>query len=75
MKAIWREELSISQVNLIDETARCLANQQATATNGQLPNWKSLTSEEQENVAGHILSVFLAQGQAMHNLIKRGEVP
>jgi len=71
--SIWREEWPTFRVNLVDETARCLANQQAAATGGQRPDWVSLTSEQQENLAENIMRIFVAQDQAMGNLLKRGE--
>lgn len=71
----WRDEWPTFRVKLIDETARCFANQQAAVTNGQQADWVSLTSEQQENLTHDIVRTFLAQEQAMDNLIKRGLVP
>ena len=71
----WRDEWPTFRVNLIDETARCLANQQAAMTHGQQPNWASLTSEQQAKLTEYIMRIFLAQEQAMDNLVKRGAVP
>jgi hypothetical protein len=71
----WRDEWPTFRVNLIDETARCLANQQAAVTNGQQPDWGSLTSEQQANLTEYIVRILLAQEQAMDNLVKRGLVP
>ncbi|KGJ72070.1 hypothetical protein GY21_17895 [Cryobacterium roopkundense] len=71
----WRDEWPPFRVKLIDETARCFANQQVAVTNGQQPDWVSLTSEQQENLTENIAHIFRAQAQAMDNLVKRGLVP
>ena len=70
--ANWREAWPLFRVNLVDETARCLAEQQSAATCGQRPRWEGLTNEQQDNLAENIAGIFLAQDQAMHNLIERG---
>ena len=65
----WRDEWSVFRVNLIDETARCLADQQSAATGGKQPRWDALTSAEQDNLVEGTAAVFLAMDQAMHNLV------
>ena len=74
-EAAWRTEWSAFRVSLVDETARCLADQQSAATGGQRPRWDALTAGQQDNLAGNIAGIFHAQDQAMHNLLKRGVVP
>jgi hypothetical protein len=71
----WRDEWPEFRVHLIDETARCLADQQSAATGGQRPRWEALTTVQQTNLAENIAGVYLAQDQALANLIKRGLVP
>ena len=65
----WRGEWPVFRVNLVDETARCLADQQSAATGGQRPRWEALTSVEQNNMAESVVRIFLAQDQALHNLL------
>ena len=45
----WRDEWPAFGAKLIDETARCFANQQAAVTTGRQPDWVPLTSEQQKN--------------------------
>jgi hypothetical protein len=71
----WRDEWSPFRVNLIDETARCMADQQAAATGGTRPGWAQLTRVQQVNVMDGIAGVFFAMDQAMLNLDRRGLVP
>ena len=71
-KANWRDEWPMFRVKLVDETARCLVDQQSAATGGRRPRWEALTSEQQNNLAENIAGIFLAQDQAMHNLVERG---
>ncbi|TFD30374.1 hypothetical protein E3T40_15385 [Cryobacterium sp. TMT1-19] len=70
--ANWREVWPLYRVKLVDETARCLAEQQSAATSGQRPRWEELTGVQQKNLAENIAGIFLAQDQAMHNLVERG---
>lgn len=69
----WRNEWPAFRVNLVDETARCLADQQSAATGGKQPRWKALTGAQQDNLAEGIAGVFLAMDQAMHNLVSAGD--
>lgn len=71
----WRDEWPPFRVNLIDETARCLANQRAEESNAQSPRWEQLSSVEQVNLSGFVASVFLAMDQAMASLTDRGQIP
>jgi hypothetical protein len=73
--ANWRDEWPLFRVNLVDETARCLADQQSAATGGQRPRWEALTSVQQNNLAESIAGLFRAQDQAMGNLARRGLIP
>jgi len=68
----WRDIWPVFRVNLVDETARCLADQQAAATGGQRPHWETLTKGQQNNLAENIAGIFVAQDQAMENLVVRG---
>ena len=70
----WRDEWPPFRVDLIDETARCLADQQSAATGGKQPRWKSLTGVEQTNLVEGIAGVFLAMDQAMYKLDERGAI-
>ena len=38
-EADWRDERPLFQVNLVDETARCLADQQSAPVGGQPLRW------------------------------------
>ncbi|WP_130176565.1 hypothetical protein [Cryobacterium sp. SO1] len=71
-EASWRDDWPPFRVALVDETARCLAEQQSTATAGQRPRWAELSSVQQNNLAENIAGIFLAQDQALHNLVERG---
>lgn len=71
-RANWRDQWPVFRVSLVDETARCLADRQSAATGGQRPSWEALTSDQQSNLAENIAGIFLAQDQAMHNLVERG---
>ncbi|MDY7528121.1 MULTISPECIES: hypothetical protein [unclassified Cryobacterium] len=68
----WRDYWPPFRVALVDETARCLADQQSTATAGQRPRWADISSVQQNNLTENIAGVFVAQDQAMHNLAERG---
>jgi hypothetical protein len=68
----WRDQWPVFRVNLVNETARCLADQQSAATDGKRPGWDSLTGAEQGNLAENIAGIFLAQDEAIGNLIARG---
>ena len=67
----WRDEWPAFRVNLVDETARCLSDQQSAATGGQRPRWEALTREQQNILSQNIAGIFLAQDQAMRNLVQR----
>jgi hypothetical protein len=68
----WRDVWSPFRVKLIEETARCLSNQQAEATRGERPRWDELTEEEQFNLVENLARVSLAVDEAMHNLTEQG---
>jgi hypothetical protein len=68
-KVSWRDVWPTFRVNLVEETARCLADQQTWATGGRMPGWDALSAEEQHNLAENIARIFLAQDQAAHNLL------
>lgn len=65
----WRDVWPAFRVSLVEETARCLADQQSRVTGGARPRWDALTSEEKETFAENIAGIFLAQDQALHNLL------
>jgi hypothetical protein len=73
--ANWRDVWPVFRVNLVDETARCLADRQSAATGGERPLWEALTSQQRDDLADNIAGIFLAQDQAMTNLVERGLVP
>lgn len=68
----WRDQWPALRVALVSETARCLADQQSSATGGRRPRWVSLTRAQQSNLAENIAGIFLAQDEAIANLIERG---
>jgi hypothetical protein len=69
----WRGEWSAFRVALVDETARCVAEQRSFLSRGRERSWKALAADEQVNLTEFVASVFAAQDQAMANLDKRGE--
>jgi len=73
-KEKWRDEWPPFRLMLIDETARCLADQQHTATGGERSGWKTLTTVEQKNLTANIAGIFLAMDQAIQNLDDRSEI-
>ena len=72
-ESTWRDEWSVFRVDLVTETARCLADQQSRLTDGQRPRWERLTNEQRINMAENIAGIFIAQGQALHNLLAAAE--
>ena len=72
---IWREHWSPFRVKVVDETARCLSDQQSALTGGQRPRWDALTRVQQENMTENIAGIFIAMDQAVKNLDDRGEIP
>lgn len=72
-KSTWRDEWSVFRVNLVTETARCLADQQSRLTHGQRPRWETLTNKEQIDLVENIAGIFVAQDQALHHLLAAGE--
>jgi hypothetical protein len=71
---IWREHWSRFRVKVVDETARCLSDQQSAATGGQRPRWDALTRVQQETMTENIAGIFIAMDQALKNLDDRGEI-
>lgn len=67
----WRDTWPPFRIELVEETARCLTNRGSSATGGALPRWEALTSAEQENAFHIVARTFLAQDEAMQNLIQR----
>lgn len=61
----WRDAWPVFRVTLIDETARCLANQRAASTLDPSTRWDGLSGIEQKNLVEGIASVFLAMDEAM----------
>jgi hypothetical protein len=51
-EASWREVWPAFRVNLVEETARCLADHQSNATDGLMPGWGVLSSQERLSGAG-----------------------
>ncbi len=71
----WREVWPTFRVNLVNETARCLADQESAATGGQRSRWDDFSSAQQDNLVENIARIFIAQDQAMENIIERGLAP
>lgn len=71
----WREIWSPFRVALIDETAKCLADQRAEATVGNEPSWTALSEMERDALTESIAWTFSAMDQALSNLDKRGSLP
>lgn len=71
----WRNAWSPFRVNLVDETARCMADLQATVTGARQRRWSALTGEQQNDMVEFIALVYFAQELAMKNLDERGLIP
>lgn len=71
----WRNAWSPFRVNLVNETARCMADLQSTVTGARDRRWAALTSEQQNDMVEFIALVHFAQELAMKNLDERGLVP
>lgn len=71
----WRNAWSPFRVNLVDETAQCMAELQSVVTGKSQRRWEELTSEQQEDMVEFIALVHFAQELAMKNLDERGLVP
>ena len=74
-ESAWREVWPQYRVDFVDETARCLANHQSLVTHGKLHHWAGLTEDQRTQLTEYVAWVFLAQEQAMENLVKRGQFP
>jgi hypothetical protein len=68
----WRDAWPVFRVTLIDETARCLANQRAASTLDPSARWDGLSGIEQNNLMEGLASVFLAMDEAMSILSAAG---
>ena len=70
----WRADWPAFRVELVDETARCFADQLSAETQGRQPRWDWLTSEQQFDLVEIIAGISLAESQAMSNLVERGVI-
>lgn len=71
-KTSWRDEWTPFRLALVDETARCVAEQLSTDADGHQPTWETLSRRKQVELTEHVASIFLAQERAMHRLAERG---
>jgi len=71
-KANWRDEWPSFRLAVINETAKCVANE--LCAGGQHPSWDELTPAKQVELIEHVAFISMAEGQAMSNLVERGEV-
>ncbi|MFJ3393661.1 hypothetical protein [Leifsonia aquatica] len=69
----WRDVWPQFRIDLVEETARCVADSQSIGTDGAVPRWADLPERTQHNLIENIARIFLAQDQAMGNLIERAE--
>lgn len=69
----WRDVWPQFRIDLVEETARCVADNQSIATRGGVPRWAQLSDQTRHNLIENIARIFLAQDQAMHNLIEKAE--
>jgi len=67
----WRDVWPREEVLLVDETARCLANQNSAGASSR-PNWNGLSNAQQVNLADNIAGIFLARERALETLRRRG---
>ena len=75
IEADWREEWPSFRLAVVEETAKCVANELCTGTEGQHPSWDELTPAKRVELIEHVAFISMAEGQAMSNLVERGEVP
>ena len=73
-ESAWREVWPQYRVDFVDETARCLANHWSLITKGESLDWAERTVAERAQLTEDVAWVFLAQEQAMENLVKRGQM-
>ena len=74
IEADWREEWPSFRLAVVKETAKCAANQLCAGTGGQHPSWDELAPAQRTEWIEHIAFISMAEGQAMSNLVERGEV-
>lgn len=67
----WRDVWPQFRIDLVEETARCVADNQSIGTRGDVPGWAELSEQTQHNLIENIARIFVAQDQAMHNLIEK----
>lgn len=67
----WRDVWPQFRIDLVEETARCVADKQSLGTDGETPRWAELPHHTQRNLIENIARTFLAQDQAMHNLMEK----
>jgi hypothetical protein len=70
----WREVWPQFRIDLVEETARCVADNQSIGTGGKVPRWAELPEQTQQDLIENIARIFLAQDQAMHNLVQSQRV-
>jgi hypothetical protein len=69
----WRDLWPRFRIDLVEETARCVADNQAIGAGGKVHGWAGLPEQTQQNLIENMARIFLAQDQAMGNLIERAE--
>ena len=68
----WRDTWPAFRLAVVDETARCLANQLAADTGEAQAAWEALSRRERMRLIEHVAGVMMAQDGAIQNLAERG---
>lgn len=69
--ASWRDVWPQFRIDLVEETARCVTDNQSIGTGGEVLRWAELPRQTQQNLIENIARIFVAQDQAMGKLIER----
>ena len=70
----WRDGWLPFRLAVVEETAKCVANELCAGTGGEHPSWDDLTPADRVELIEHVAFFSMAEGQAMSNLVERGEV-
>ena len=66
----WHEVWSPHRVRMVEESARCFADQEAATTGRVASRWDQLTAAQQIVATNVMVRVYLAQEQALDNILQ-----
>jgi len=69
----WRDEWPPFRLAVVDETARCLADQLAAEAGEGQADWEGLSRRQQMRLIEHVAGVMMAQDRAIQILAERGK--